>query len=107
MLYLLPTRGKAGYRGKRPNAIRSFSGGTKSLDRDGNRCVHWETNSGERYTCTLDRLEDLQSYNGYMGKVFTDLVKSGTPIVTMTQEEYDAWLAAVRAERLAAKEGRS
>lgn len=99
MLYLLPTRGATRYRGKRPNAVRYFSGGPSSHDKDGNPCVHFETMCGERYTCTLDRLEELKSYQGLVGKVFTDLVKNGTVITPMTKAEYDAWLAAIRKAR--------
>lgn len=106
MLYLLPTRSPRRYTGKRPNAIHSFSGGTLSRDKDGNRCVHFETNAGERYTCTHDRLEELKSYQGYVGKLFTDLLKNGTVVNIMTQAEYDEWLAQVRADRAARQGGR-
>ena len=95
MLYLLPTKDPVRYTGKRPNAVRTFSVGPNSRDKDGNRCVHFSTMCGERYTCSLDRFEELKSYNGLVGKMFTDLLKNGTVVNRMSQEDYDAWLADV------------
>lgn len=98
MLYLLPTRGSTPYRGKRPNGIRSMSTSPKSFDKDGRRCMHFETNCGERYTATFDRLE-LENYAVVVGKQFHDILKNGTVVNTMSQTEYDNWLVEVRRAR--------
>jgi hypothetical protein len=89
MMYLLPTKSSIRYAGKRPNAIRHFSG--QGTDMDGAKCVHIETNAGERYTISYDRLEPLLSYQGLLGKPFMDIVQNGTVITTMTQPMYDEW----------------
>lgn len=104
MLYLLPTKGARRYTGKHPNRIRSISLGGTQTDRDGNRCASWETNAGERYTCSFDRLEmgRINSTRSFVGTSFTEFVKNGTPVTTMTQAQYDVWLARV----LAARQGR-
>lgn len=103
MLYLLPTRGTTRYTGKHPNRIRSFgsSGADKDKDKDGARCAHWETNSGERYTCSYDRLEmgRLNRTRSTLGTIWTEFVRNGTVVTTMPQADYDVWLASVRAER--------
>lgn len=102
MLYLLPTRSPVRYTGKHPNRLRSWStGGRNQTDRDGKRCVHFETQSGERYTCSYDRLDikRIDSTRTMLGTVWTEFVKNGTVVTTMTQEQYDEWLTSIRRER--------
>lgn len=98
MLYLLPTRSPVRYKGEHPNRLRSCSSGT---DIDGQRCVHFETNCGERFTCSYDRLDmkRIDSTRAMLGTVWTEFVKSGTVVTTITQEWYDEWLASIRHER--------
>ncbi len=99
MLYILPTRAARKYRGKHPNRIHSIS--LSGTDRDGAKAAHFETNSGERFTCSYDRLDmpRINSTRTLVGTCFTEFVRNGTVISTMTQAQYDAWLADIRKAR--------
>lgn len=103
MLYMLPTGTAKRYTGKYPNRIAMVSYSSKSFDIDGNACVHVETNCGERFTISRDRIENLNA--PIMGQNLTDICKNGTVLNTMTQEAYDTWLAGIRAEREANRKG--
>ncbi len=99
MLYLLPTRADRRYTGKHPNRIHSIS--MSGTDADGNRAAHWETNAGERYTCSYDRLEmeRMNRTRTFVGTAFTEFVRNGTVVTPMSQDTYDHWLAIVRRQR--------
>ncbi len=101
MLYLLPTRADRRYTGKHPNRIHSMS--MSGTDRDGAKSMHWETNAGERYTCSYDRLEmgRINRTRTFCGTVWTEFVKDGTAVTTMTAEQYQAWLRDIHAARAA------
>lgn len=92
--YRLPTVSPRKYRGKYPTRIHSVS----AQSRGAARGYHFETNEGKRYLC---HVHDVISPMGgdYLGKELADVLRYGTVLEDMMQEQYDAMLASVRAER--------
>lgn len=101
MLYLLPTKSDTAYRGAYPSRIASASYGGDNRDVDGNPCVHLETNCGERFTISRDRL-DVAYVNGegFVGASLNDVCLNNTVLHTLSQERYDEWLEKIKAARL-------
>jgi hypothetical protein len=98
MLYMLPTKADRRYRGRYPNAIHSYSLG--STDIDGARCISFETNCGERFTCSYDRL-DHNAFDGQARRSvnWMDIVRGGTVVIMMRLDQYGEWLTRIRDAR--------
>ena len=99
-LYLLPTKTDKRYAGPNPNKIVSASYGGDNRDVDGKPCIHIETNCGERFTVSRDRLEADCSVEGFVSRNLTDICANNTVLHTLSQERYDEWLQKIQAQRL-------
>lgn len=92
VMYRLPTRATRKYRGKYPSNVYSVS--LTAVDVDGNRCAHFETNCGERFTVSYDRLNTIavNAAKSFCGKCITQFIRDNTVIEPLSRERYDAWL---------------
>ena len=101
MFYKLPIRSERIFSARHPSRIRTVSSGTNSLDRDGKKCWHLETYSGERFTITIDCLTiAARGLPDLCGADIHDIAQ--TNYRDMTDGEYGAWSKEIYAIRMAA-----
>lgn len=98
-IWKLPTRANRVYKGKYPNYIRSIS--LSARDIEDKKCMHIESNDGQRYTISYDRLDirGCKEISRFVGLPWHAFVIGDHTPTDMTQAQYDAWLADIRTKR--------
>lgn len=102
----LPTKAPRKYRGKHPYRMHHYSAGGREQwliekhfpDDDLRGSVHLELNNGDRFLVNGQYLEAFNKAS--RGGIFQiSYVKLAEMALDMSQEEYDKWLADIRAAR--------